>query len=84
MVAWSSSGQDGSGHGVFAQGYVTSATPVFSEFRANTTVAQNQWQPAVAAFSSGQLVSAWTSANQDGAREGVYGQRFDLMGLTGE
>ena len=60
------------------------AMPVFSEFRANTTVAQDQWQPALAAFSSGQLVSAWTSANQDGAREGVYGQRFDLMGLTGE
>ena len=48
------------------------------EFRINTTTANNQNQPAVAARTNGDFVAVWTSRNQDGALEGVYGQRFSL------
>ena len=48
------------------------------EFRINTTTANNQNQPAVAARTNGDFVAVWTSRNQDGALEGVYGQRFSM------
>jgi hypothetical protein len=82
VVTWTSNGQDGSGQGVYAQAYDAAGNRVDVEFRVNTTTAMDQWQPSVAAFSGGSFVVAWTSQNQDGSLEGVYGQRFKFYNVT--
>jgi hypothetical protein len=80
-VAWTSSGQDGSGLGVYGQVYGFDGNPANIEFRVNTTTTNSQSQPSVAAFLDGSFVVVWTSRNQDGSLDGVYGQRFLFMGL---
>jgi hypothetical protein len=30
----------------------------------------------------GDFVSVWTSANQDGSSNGIYGQRFNAAGIA--
>lgn len=78
VVTWTSSAQEGAGLGVYAQCYNAAGKPVDLEFRVNTTTAKNQWQPSIAAFSAGKFVAIWTSQDQDGSLEGVYGQRFEM------
>ena len=67
-----SSGQDGSGFGVYAQRYNASGAAVGSEFRVNTTTASNQSAPSVAVDADGDFVVAWQSSGQDGSSFGVY------------
>jgi hypothetical protein len=81
IIAWTSNGQDGSGTGVYAQVYGATNARENIEFRANTTTANNQFQPSAAAFALGNFVVVWTSLNQDGSLEGVYGQRFLFSGF---
>ena len=38
-----------------------------------------QWQPAAAPSGENGFVAAWTSREQDGSLEGVYGQRFNTV-----
>jgi hypothetical protein len=38
--------------------------------------------PSVAAFSGGDFVVVWTSVGQDGSLDGVYGQRFQVIGVA--
>jgi hypothetical protein len=76
MIAWTSNGQDSSGMGVYAQAYNAAGERANVEFRVNTTIANNQYQPSAAAFAAGNFVVTWTSRNQDGSLEGVYSQRF--------
>ena len=78
IVLWTSANQDGSGQGVYAQAFKANGKPLDVEFRINTTIASNQNQPSVTARTNGDFVAVWTSRNQDGALEGVYGQRFSL------
>ncbi|MCC7259478.1 MAG: FG-GAP repeat protein [Alphaproteobacteria bacterium] len=85
VVTWGSSGQDGSGDGVYGQIVTTAGVKVGSEFRANTTTAGDQGgdydEQHVAALSNGGFVVVWdTSAAQDGSGYGVYGQVFNSAG----
>ena len=57
------------------------AQPAGSEFRVNATTTNAQSQPAVASDSTGNFVVVWTSYGQDGAYEGVYGQRYGSAGV---
>jgi hypothetical protein len=66
---------------VWAQGPV----PQGQEFRVNTFTTDTQIDPAVAMDADGDFVVVWTSggpsgAGQDGASDGVYGQRYDAGG----
>ena len=72
VVAWVSSGQDGSGFGVYAQRYNASGAAVGSEFRVNTYTASTQSAPSVAVDADGDFVVAWQSSGQDGSSFGVY------------
>lgn len=56
-------------------GWPFSATgnPTATDFRINTYLYGDQYQPKVAAGPAGSLV-VWTSLNQDGSREGVFGR----------
>ena len=80
VVVWSSTGQDGSAAGVFAQRYDVGGTPLGPEFRVNTYTAYNQDYPAAAADGAGNFVVVWRSASQDGSGYGVFGQRYSSSG----
>jgi hypothetical protein len=82
VVVWESTGQDGSGVGVFGQRYDAAGAAVGGEFRANTYTTDNQYGAAVAADSAGNFVVIWQSYGQDGNRLGVFGQRYDTAGAA--
>ena len=82
MVTWESSGQDGSGHGVYGQRYDSLGNTVGDEFRINTFTDNNQKSPSVTSLSDGGFVVTWESSGQDGSGHGIYGQRYDSLGNT--
>ena len=76
VVTWQSSGQDGSGYGVYGQRYAADGTAAGAEFQVNTHTSSTQSQPSVTALTEGGFVVTWGSDNQDGSSFGVYGQRY--------
>ncbi|MGB7258726.1 MAG: Ig-like domain repeat protein, partial [Pseudolabrys sp.] len=76
IVVWSSNGQDTSGFGVYAQRYNKNDVRSGGEFKVNTTIANDQSQPAVAGLADGGFVVAWASNKQDGSTLGIYAQRY--------
>jgi subtilisin family serine protease len=82
VVTWESGNQDGSGDGVYGQVFDSAADPLGEEFQVNTYTSMSQKQSAVAALSGGGFVVTWTSFEQDGDGDGVYGQVFDSAGNT--
>ena len=80
VVAWESSGQDGSGDGIYGQLYDASGTPTGSEFQINTETTDHQRDPTITPLFDGGFVVVWKSSGQDGDGYGVFGQRFDANG----
>ncbi|AUN32601.1 hypothetical protein C0V82_19915 [Niveispirillum cyanobacteriorum] len=80
LVSWQSSGQDGSGYGVY--GRLMSADGYFlgSEFQINQNTSDNQVGPAITALKDGGYQVIWLSLNQDGSSYGVYGMHLDGKG----
>jgi hypothetical protein len=81
VVAWASFGQDGAGHGIFAQRYDSNGLPRGGEFQVNTYTTGYQLSPAVRLDARGHFAIVWQSDSQDGSSDGVFGQRFDAAGL---
>ena len=80
VVAWDSYLTDGSQEGVYFQRYSSSGVVVGTETLANTTTANKQFAPSVAADSVGNFVAVWDSFGQDGSLDGVFAQRFNNAG----
>ncbi len=76
VVTWSAGG--GFSEDVYAQRYDASGAAVGGETRINTTTANSQAGPAIAAFADGGYVVTW----QSGAfyAEDIYAQRYDATG----
>ena len=81
-VTWTSSGQDGSGQGVYAQRYTSAGAAVGGETRVNTTTAGDQMISRIGMDPNGNAVITWTSNGQDGGGLGVYAQRYNSSGAT--
>ena len=81
VVAWESSGQDGSSFGVFARRFSSAGAPLTSEFQVNTYTTSFQSAPSVAADADGDFVVAWQSYGQDDSNFGVFAQRFVVHGI---
>ncbi|MCM8611447.1 hypothetical protein, partial [Accumulibacter sp.] len=82
VIVWSDDGgADGSGWGIYAQRYSAGGVPQGGEFRVNTTTYSTQYQPSVAAYTGGFVVT-WANAagNVDTSSYGVFGTRFDNAG----
>ena len=79
VVVWTTQ-SDGSGEGIFGRRYDAAGIAQGGDFRVNTTTADSQFGPQVAADGQGGFVVAWTSTGQDGDTNGVYAQRFDSTG----
>ncbi len=80
VVAWSSDGQDGDGHGVFARQVDTLGVPYGPEIPVNQFSTGEQTAPSVACNGAGDFVVVWISTGQDGSADGVYGRHFDASG----
>ena len=80
VVVWQSAAQDGSGLGMYGQRFLADGAPLGGEFLVNSFTAGDQKWSAVATFSDGSFVVAWTSAGQDGSGQGVFAQRFNNDG----
>lgn len=84
VVVWASAGQDGSGSGVYAQGYTAAGAPRGSEFRVNTFTPGDQIAPSVSMDGTGHFVVAWYSSEQDGSDNGIYAQRYSPGSVASE
>jgi carbonic anhydrase/acetyltransferase-like protein (isoleucine patch superfamily) len=80
VVVWQADAEADGGFDVFAQRYSSNGTPRGTGFRVNTYTLDDQSDPAVAMDASGDFFVAWTSALQDGAEDGVFGQLFAPTG----
>ena len=75
VAAWQSYGQDGSGFGIFANGFDGSGVPDSEEpeVQINLFTSGSQNQPVVLAVGSRNLVVVWNGGNaQDGNSYGVF------------
>jgi hypothetical protein len=81
VVVWQSDGQDGSLAGVFGRRYDAAGLPQGSEFQVHTYTTSGQYSPAVALDSGGNFIVVWQSQTEDGDSGGVFGQRYDALGL---
>lgn len=61
VITWTSSGQDGSGAGVYGQRYASDGTARGGEFRVNTYTINGQYASSVAMDDAGNFVITWTS-----------------------
>ena len=82
VVTWTSSGQDGSGDGVYARRYNAAGVAQGSEFRVNTFTTSSQRDATVAMDADGDFVVTWMSLNQDGSNYGIYAQRYNAAGAV--
>ncbi|MET0085235.1 MAG: immunoglobulin-like domain-containing protein, partial [Sedimenticola sp.] len=80
VVAWESKNQDGDDRGVFAQRFDSDANKAGSEFQVNTETDEDQHEPSITGLANGGFVAVWTSEDQDGSKEGVFGQVYDADG----
>jgi hypothetical protein len=80
LVSWTSEGQDGSGTGVYAQRFSSTGALVGGEVLVNTTTANNEAWPAIAALTDGGYVVTWTSYVQNASGAVVYAQRYSSTG----
>src|SRR5262245_20780814 len=81
VVVWDSYGQDGSGHGIYAQRYNAVGVPQGGEFRVNTTTSSGQIAPAIAMDVDGDFAVTWTDYTQDGSGRGIFAQRYNAAGI---
>lgn len=82
-VTWSSTAQDSSGEGIYAQRYNADGSRLGTEFRVNSTIANDQRYSTVAMDADGRIVVTWDSYDQDAAgTTGVYRREFNWDGSS--
>src|SRR5438034_3135854 len=89
LVAWSGkpnqiaidSTQPPDGWDIFGRVFGSDRTPKGPDFRINTFTYGDQFRPQIAALGQSHFV-VWTSLQQDGSREGVYGQVLSPTGTA--
>ena len=79
VIAWASSGEDGSGYAVRWHKYSASGVPLAAG-QANTYTTGAQFAPSVAIDPSGRFVITWASYGQDGDEYGIFARQFDAAG----
>ena len=75
-VAWRSAGQDGSGSAVRGRRFTQGGAPRGGEFAVNTYTTGDQDMAEVAVDGSGNFVTVWRSAGQDGSASGGRRRRW--------
>ncbi|HFQ14999.1 MAG TPA: calcium-binding protein, partial [Rhodobacteraceae bacterium] len=78
MVAWTSTGQDGSGKSVHGQRFAADGSYSGDEFIFNSTTANDQSSVALAALDHDDVVAVWQSDGQDGSGQGIFSKIVSL------
>lgn len=81
VVVWQSSGQDGTGTGVFGQRFDADGQPVAVEFQVNVTTDSDQDTPSVTRLTDGGFVVVWAGKGV-GDISGVFGRRYNASGMA--
>ena len=76
IVCWSSSGQDGSGYGIYGQVFAPDGARAGQEFPVNTWAEGFQSDLRMASLPGGGFVVCWVSDNQDSSGTGISCQVF--------
>lgn len=76
IIAWESRGEDGSNFGIYARQFDANVLSASAEFRVNTYTTNDQINPTIGMFPTGDFIIAWQSYLQDGDDYGIYAQRF--------
>lgn len=89
VVVWMSDGQDGSGHGIYAQQFGADGSPTDTEFLVNTTTAGQQRFPKVAVAGTGEFVITWESDSDVSAQRyasdgNAAGNEFTVNSTTAD
>ena len=81
VVAWHEGpGRFEADRDVYARRFNADGTPKGDPFRVNTYTFSSQYGASVAVNDGGAFVITWTSWEQDGSMEGVYGQLYGADG----
>lgn len=84
VVSWTSTGQDGSGDGVYQQRFNADGTKAGQETLVNSTTVNGQYDPRITMLEDGGWIVAWTSGEDESIDTdygiGVYQQRYDVTG----
>ena len=81
VVVWSSIGQDGSNHGVYARVFDANGSALTNEIQVNSTTTNNQKNAALAVATDGSFVVAWEGEGV-GDTTGIFFRRFDAGGTA--
>lgn len=81
VIAWQSSGQDGSGLGVYLQKFSANGNKVGGETLVNTTTIDSQAYADITTLQDGGFVVAWYQSGNSSTQQGSFFQRFDSAGL---
>ncbi|MEP6663468.1 MAG: hypothetical protein ABJC04_07355 [Verrucomicrobiota bacterium] len=87
MIAWQSSGQDGSLMGIYARKILATGKLAPKEFQVNQFTEFNQRTPSIATLSNGNVVIAWVSEQERFVDSiDIYARLFNSSGeaLSGE
>jgi len=79
VVTWNSSGQDGSGDGIYQQRYNAVGVAVGDETKVNSITTGAQQYSAVAALADGGWIVTWQSS-EPGQGNNIYQQRYNVAG----
>lgn len=80
VIAWESSGQDGSSEAIIGQRYDVAGQPVGGEFLINTMAAGRQQEPFLTETANGGFMALWRSQNlfaSDVGPEGIFAKIFE-------
>ena len=90
-VVWTdTTGDDGSGYGVYARVFEGDGTAVTGDVQVNVQTSSHQQQPDIIATQDGGFFITWiaetSGGSGDGSSYGIFGRRFDASGTatTGE
>lgn len=81
VVAWEATA-GANGLDVFIQRYNAKGRKAGGRVRVNSFTTNGQYEPSVAGLANGGFVVTWTSDGQDGAENGIYGQRYGKNGAA--
>jgi hypothetical protein len=73
-VVWASEQQDGSGFGIVGRRFDSAGETADPDLAINETTKNDQSQPSIATLADGRVIVTWTSVDQDGSKEGVFGR----------
>jgi hypothetical protein len=82
VVAWENFDDINADEDIYARRFAADGVASSTDFRVNSTIANDQAAVALAMNTAGDFVISWQSAAQDGDGNGIYAQLYDAAGAV--